>query len=412
MSAGKEDKGALAEKLLADFLSDKVVAHYVYLNPKLNPEKELCDVLIVLKNKAIVLQVKNKKLTKDELYKDKDIKKNVGQCRGAARTLLNSGATYSLKNEAGIIDKVDLSLIDEVYCISVMHEDAAWFGFYDDSATQKVHIVNYGSLQKVFGELNTLPEFFKYLSDKEELLSSGKSIILSGGEEELFALWIRGERSYAKIQESDNVFATDGIYKDLLKDAGYKIKKAEDEKHGKYWDKLILTCQELGDQYKSVSDELADEDSLNRRLLGSAYGEFLGHAIRNANPNGRMTHYSASPYGEPRKLYIFLFWGDAGNPESRRNRKVFLELQSQIFVRKYHDKYKEIKTIIGIATDSVFTPESPFEFMRLDVTDDFIEHCKSKQELDGLAKQFNVLQGELKIGSVHEYEEGIEIIEE
>lgn len=408
MNKDAENKGSIAEKLLADFLSNKIFSHYVYLNPGIGSE-EICDVLILLKNRAVVLQVKNKNLSKDDLYKDKDIKKNAKQCRGAAKFLSSSKKTIPLQNQAGINESVDLSQIDEVYCISVMHQDAAWFGFYDDSKAQKVHIINFASLQKVFGELNTLPELFQYLSDKEKLFCSDKRIMLSGGEEELFALWIDGERSYKRFEKVDAIFTNEGIYKQLVNSKNYKTKKSEDKKYGKYWNQLILTTQALGSNYKVISDELANEDSLHRRLLGASYGEFIGYAIENKKPSLRMTHYSASPSDSPQKLYIFLFMGEANDEGWREKRKMVVQLQAEIFVRKYYSKHKSLKQIIGVATDSVFSEASGFDFMMIEINPEFIKHCESTSELDDLSKQFDILQVEPRLGTVHEYEEGFEI---
>lgn len=403
------DKGSMAEKLLADFLSNKVFSHYVYLNPKPIPGKELCDVLIILQDKAVILQVKNKDLSNEELYKDKDVKKNVDQCRGASRFILSSSETFALRNEADITDDIDLSKIKKTYCLSVMYEEAAWFGFYDDKKPQRVHIINFESLKRIFEEINTLPELFLYLDHKETFFDSDVSIMLSGGEEELYALWIDGERSFSKYEKSNRMFAEEGIFEQLVNSKPYKIKKSEEKKYTGYWDELIRTTQQLGSNYKAISDELVDEDSLSRRMLGAAYGEYIGHAIQSKIPTGRFTHYSATPADSPEKLYIFLFYGVASEDKYRDIRQRIMQLQAEIFVRKYYSKHTSLKKIIGVGTDSVFSEASGFDFMLLPITDEFIQKCSENDQLDEASAKLNILQVKPRIGSANEYTKGFKM---
>ncbi len=403
------DKGKDAEALLASFLSNKVFAHYVYLNPFIQAGKELCDVLIIFGNKAIVLQAKNTNLGKDNLYKSGDIKKNVSQCRGAARALTAGTATVNFKNYAGIVDPVDLTAIDTVFCIAVHHGDQPeFYGFYDDDKSQPVHIIDFESLQKLLAELNVLPELFKYLDDKESLFADGKQFILEGGEIDLFATWIRQERSFSKFKKSNMVVVTEGIYDSLLADSQYQTKRKEDAKYGPTWENLILTCLSLGPHYKLISDEFVDHNSLERRMLGRALQEFLTHAVHNTKPTMRLTHYSLAPVKNPEKLYIFLFHGATDEPGIRDSRRKALQIIATIFLKKYADRYPSLKKIVGIATDSVFTPKSPFDFMYAEVTPDWVANIMKSDGLEETAKQLNILQGELKLMSAHEYSDSVE----
>lgn len=406
----KPDKGKIAEELLASFLSNKVFAHYVYLNPFSKPGKELCDVLIVFRNRAIVLQVKNTSLGKDKLYKSGDIKKNVSQSRGAARALLTGTKTLELTNYAGLVDPVDLSEIDTVYCIAVHHgEQPEFYGFYDSDKAQPVHIIDYESFQKLLGELSVLPELFNYLDDKQALFSDDKSFILTGGEQDLFASWIRQERFFKQYADSNMVTITEGIYEGLLKDKQYQTKKREDAKYGSAWEKLILTCMSLGPSYKMVSDEFVDHNSLERRMLGRALQEFLGHAVTNKRPTMRFTHYQLTPEDKPEKLYIMLFHGAEGVPGIRDSRKKALQIIATIFLKKYASQFPTLKTIVGIATDSVFTPTSPFEFMYAEVGPEWVKKIQANSQLDDVAKQLNILQGNLRRFQAHEYSETVEV---
>jgi hypothetical protein len=405
------EKGKEAEKLLAIFLSNRVFAHYVYLNPSLRAGKELCDVLVVFRNRALVLQAKNTKLSKNNLYRSSDVKKNVDQCRGAARALLKGTNTVSLENYAGITDSIDLSRIDTVYCIAVHHgERPEFYGFYDSDKALPVHIIDFESFQKLLIELSVLPELFNYLNDKQALFASDKSFLLSGGEQDLFASWIRQDRSFEKFEKADMVTLMEGIYDSLLEDDQYQTKKREDGKYGSTWEKVILTCLDLGPNYKVISDDFVDHNSLERRMLGRALREYLVAAIKNKTPTMRFTHYQLTPENMPERLYIMLFHGAEDMPGMREPRQKALQIIATIFLKKYVAQFPSLKTVIGIATDSVFTPTSPFEFMYAEVGPEWVEKIRANDELDEIAKQLNILQGNLRHYKASEYSESVELL--
>ncbi|MCA9333176.1 hypothetical protein KDA00_04890 [Candidatus Saccharibacteria bacterium] len=207
------------------------------------------------------------------------------------------------------------------------------------------------------------------------------------------------------------VAITEGIYDGLIADKQYQTKKKEDAKYGPTWENLILTCLSLGDHYKLISDEFVDHNSLERRMLGRALQEFLTHAVHNTHPTMRFTHYSLAPVDNPDKLYIFLFHGAVDEPGIREARKKSLQIIATIFLSKYADQYPSLKKIIGIATDSVFTPTSPFDFMYAEVTPEWVANIKKSDGLEETAKQLNILQGKLRLMSAYEYSESVDDLE-
>ena len=59
----------------------------------------------------------------DELRSSSNFLKNIRQCYGGARTLLESSDTITLKNEAGLQDIIELNQINKVYCLAYYHGD-------------------------------------------------------------------------------------------------------------------------------------------------------------------------------------------------------------------------------------------------------------------------------------------------
>ena len=156
------NKGKEAERALAKFLSSRVFAHYVYLNPSLRKGRELCDALMILKNKAIIFQIKNIEY-KDNQSSQRKFEKNIDQCFGAHRALLNCNDTVELVNYVGVAESIDTSKIDEAHCIAVYQNFPQFAYNMGEEGEAFVHPISYESFQKILDELSALPDLFRYL---------------------------------------------------------------------------------------------------------------------------------------------------------------------------------------------------------------------------------------------------------
>ena len=113
-------KGKNAEKILHDLALTTFMIDWCYLNPMIKPGKELCDLLVVFDNVAIVWQVKDLKLDKNGKYKKSEVDKNLKQLAGAKRQLFELKRKIELCNPRRGKDFFDPSSINEVYLISVL----------------------------------------------------------------------------------------------------------------------------------------------------------------------------------------------------------------------------------------------------------------------------------------------------
>jgi len=78
-------KGKNSEKILHDLAIKTFLADWCYLNPQLPDKKELCDLLVVFDNIAIIWQIKDLKLNKRGKYNKAEVQKNLRQLSGARR---------------------------------------------------------------------------------------------------------------------------------------------------------------------------------------------------------------------------------------------------------------------------------------------------------------------------------------
>src|SRR4030043_2335371 len=90
---GKNAEGFVHELALKTFLTD-----WCYLNPVLPDGKELCDLLVVFDNVAIIWQIKNLKLDANGRYKKAEVERNLRQLAGARRQLFDLKTPIELEN--------------------------------------------------------------------------------------------------------------------------------------------------------------------------------------------------------------------------------------------------------------------------------------------------------------------------
>ena len=91
-------KGTTAEKVVHDLATKTFLIDWCFLNPKLPNGKELCDLLVVFSDMAIIWQIKDLKLDKNGNYKKTEVDKNLRQIIGARRQLFELKTPIHLKN--------------------------------------------------------------------------------------------------------------------------------------------------------------------------------------------------------------------------------------------------------------------------------------------------------------------------
>jgi len=69
-------KGAKAEEMVQDLANKSFFIDWCYPNPKLPNGKELCDLLIIFDDIAIIWQIKDLKLDANNKYKKAEVEKN------------------------------------------------------------------------------------------------------------------------------------------------------------------------------------------------------------------------------------------------------------------------------------------------------------------------------------------------
>jgi len=343
---GKNAESALKELAQKTFLTD-----WCYINPDLPNGKELCDLLIVFDDTAIIWQLKDAKLDSNGNFKESDMQKNQRQLLGACRQLFELKTNITLKNPRRGSETFVPSEIKYIHLIS------AFFGGNPGMIKTREEIKGYfihtftkKFTEIILNELDTIADFQRYLRDREQLSGTGAGLIVLGGEEEILAYYLKNNRCFDKFKNRDYVLLEGGIWEDLKKHPKYQDKKRADQV-SYLWDNIIDGAHKCDNpQYELIARELARHDRFDRRMLGKAFSEaqMIAH-------NSGKTFRRFMLREDQGVVYCFLFQDD---PEPRENRRRHLAAMCHVARSKHKDK-----KIIGIATEVKIRPTCSYDFV-------------------------------------------------
>ncbi len=100
-----------------------------------------------------------------------------------------------------------------------------------------VHVCDEYNLGAIFGLLDTITDFFVFLSEVEALISRANVIFVGGGIEDLLAIYLLNNYSFP-FEEADMLTIDDTIFKGFVDSDDYKSMQ-ESYKGSYFWDKLI-----------------------------------------------------------------------------------------------------------------------------------------------------------------------------
>ena len=410
------EKGSAAETLIADLCSDAFFQDFCLKNPYVGAgkdRKELCDVLVVLGDTAIIWQIKNVKLGEDGHFKQSDINKAVNQCRGAKRKLSTLGKV-ELTNVAGKIKTIDTSKVKTVYLIAAIEGGFAEFGsFYEDSDKGNVHIFFEKFTRYTTKHLNTVNDFIRYLQNKERFLADGKGLIISGGEEELLALYINNNRTFGNMEgkKADQIFLdTEGSAAELEEDEGYKTKQAADEHWSKAWDELVRKKSEglprEGDTSKPEDRDkflakMMSHDRFERRILGKTY---VDAALEAAKGPDNETFVYRRYYPADGVTYVFAFMGSLDSDKQPRQSMLYL---ATLAARRKFPKNSMVIAVVS-ERDMVKNPSGcSFDWVLMDIYDKELEQALTPEIKDFMEKHGFLKNPKVEAFKAYEYLEDV-----
>jgi len=348
-------KGKNAEKLVHHLALKTFLTDWCYLNPPRPSGQQLCDLLVVYDEVAVIWQIKDLKLDEEGRYRNREVNKNLRQLSGARRQLFTLKMPVELENPRRGKELFEATGIKEIYLISaLLGEGEEAFSFVEHIKNYTVHVFTRDFTQLILSELDTVNDFTNYLRAKETLIKSDKQLIILGGEEGLLAFYLMNNKSFDRLKEATNVLLDQGSWEKFRNSQEYREKKKQDRiSYG--WDSIINRVHEASPEYEVVARELARSSRFERRVLSKAY--FDAYVLADKDKIHNLLRRTFTLNGV---TYCFLF---ADDTKPREHRKGMLTWMCYIA----RGTYKSNKKVIGIATEKKASPACSYDFVLLDM---------------------------------------------
>ena len=384
------------ERLVFNLCTKSFLSLWSYANPQGKTSgKELCDVLVVCEPDVVIFSVK-------EIAFSDEGNEEVNQARWFKRAIEDSakqvyGAERWVDSAPRVIRKdgtPGLAFPDA--SVRRVHRIAVALGgsgkvrkSFGDFGKGFVHVFDEQSLDAVMGELDTITDFIKYLSDKEDYYRKGGTTIFdSGGEENLLAVYLHCGRAFPHDPElgtPDLMILDDDLWESFKLKPEYKRKKEADE-HSYNWDRLIeIYCHDILNEHlesgsspgelEVIARTMARENRFDRRVLGERFADFMRRSCPDVPKGIRVT--SRMVPSSSGVTYVFLT-RPRDYPRELRSE----ELKARCYIVRGVNPNSH-QTVIGIATeqpepDKGFTLDSFYLHMKewTDEDQTRIEHIK------------------------------------
>ena len=153
-------KGKNAEEFVQILAKKTFFEDWCYDNPKLQNGKEICDLLIVFDDIAIIWQIKDLKLDEHGKYKKREVYKNLKQLKTAKNRLFYKNIQIELDNPRRGKEIFDSKTIKEIYLISaLLGKGEDYFSFIEEIEGNIVHTFTREFTEIILNELNTIQDF-------------------------------------------------------------------------------------------------------------------------------------------------------------------------------------------------------------------------------------------------------------
>ncbi|MDD3940270.1 MAG: hypothetical protein PHQ01_01690 [Candidatus Pacebacteria bacterium] len=397
---------------------------------------EICDTLVVFKNHVIIFSDKNCKFPNSgDIIKDwkrwfkRAVMRSAKQLWGAERWIsdfpdrifLDSKCSnkipFSLKEldikfhlivvahgasrECGMLGKTGSLIFNSGIVGGNNHNTPFVLGILDKDKTF-IHFLDDSSLDIILNELDTAPDFIKYLEEKEKFLTSGKTIFYTG-EEELLAFYLQYKNNLENVFknsfDSDMLFFDEGSW-EIFKKNPRKILREAKGKISYLWDDIIEHFSYyVGDNFQEtekIMQFLASESRFHRRILSEQFKKVFYSDSRGNNPRYVVLEKDNNELG-----YVFLPFSNKFSYPYEEYRKIRLGmLQDYCKVAKL--RFPTLRNIIGISTE----PLIPYkENTSLDAVyynaDGWTK--KDEEEAEEIRKRFNLSGDKINHESEKEY---------
>ncbi len=334
-----ELKGSSAEQAVEELARRSFLTEWCYPNPKDEKGDEICDLLVHFDGSLLIVQIKNIAFKGNEdRYIKRAFEEPVRQIHGAERRLLDYGEPVTVTNAFGVTEIINRENMRSVHRLVLSVGDGnVPYNMMSEDRDKVIHTFD-RSVVTVLNELDTVSDFFKYLTDKEQLLGLSKPIeIVAYREVDLMGDYIFNGKSFDHLHEHDLVILEEDIWDEISGRAEFLAKKKAD-RVSYIWDQLIElshTCP--GDDYRHVAREMSRLNRFERRCAADAFMSAHMKALKSEGDFRRTWEICGT-------TYVMVL-----TPPDRIRSQRVAQLENVCIVARH--KYGHNSKVVGIATE-------------------------------------------------------------
>lgn len=325
-------KGQYGEDAVNHVATGTFLKYWCYPSPKdeNGNGKEITDLLILFQDKALIVSVKNYAFKGNyEKYFRLTLKKAVSQISGAERKLFELDGQITFTHPTRGKHEFTPHRYKTVHRLIVnLSTDPQFYpGGLETKKGKVVHVFNWFAFLQVLNELNTISDFFQYLNEREEICqlkqlyllcgseedwlpetglqflnylpdnvedkNSRPTIMFSGNELDLLAVYLSNVRKFDPVFYNQKTkitfFELDGHWDRYLQRKEVQNKK-EEEGASYFWDEVVKREVLYYDDEEriKIATELLALDRFKRRVIGKEFWNFLNrNKDKNVNHTAR-----------------------------------------------------------------------------------------------------------------------------
>jgi len=266
----QQDKGDEGEAYVMRLAYGTYLKYWCYPNPKdeTGDKKEICDLLILFRDTAIIISVKNHHYDGDyDRYKKKVIEKSTNQLNGAYRKLFKSVNDISIKHPDRDVEKFEPHRFKHVFRITInVGEQFEQYNLSDHVEGKGfINIFDKDTFEAIIDELDTINDLTDYLIKREKLLSLGFKLNEACREKDLLALFVTNAREFPEMGDFS---LCQSAWEKYLLSAAYNFKRRKDGP-SYFIDQMVAREVLKLNDGESLARELMNTTRFERRQLAN-----------------------------------------------------------------------------------------------------------------------------------------------
>jgi len=371
-----KEKGDIGEEFVNEIAYNTFLEYWCYPGPKYEngDKKEICDLLILFNETAIIVSVKNYEFKGQyDRYFRKTTDKALNQIQGAERRLFGNRRVF-IKHPKRDIEEFKNEEYSRVYRIIVNLGDG--LKFYSPSHYTKdgkhVTVMERSSWESILLEMDTVADFTNYLDARERLFKNRPVIMLpgeehdfdretglqffkyamdqsdnqpgqvliSGTESDLLSQYITNQNDYPEKLKSDDAqglfLQIDGHWENFIQKPEVKEKKKRDTK-SYFIDEFVKREVLQSEKGELIAQKLMSLSRFERRMLtDSLFGFIRKYESYESDSFFARGYYEIGNYG-----FVLVFYSIKMDPEQVQ---VLCSLTIDSFM--IYTKYKQPEIIL------------------------------------------------------------------